>query len=99
LSKPVNWVDPIVGARIKMPISSRLTATVTGDTGGWGVGSQSEYQMVGALSYKIKPRWAIDAAWRYLYSDYSQPQIHTRIVQSGIVLGVTYTLRRAKSAY
>ena len=99
LSKPVNRVDPVVGARTKVPISSRLTATVTGDTGGWGVGSQSEYQMVGALSYKIKPRWAIDAAWRYLYSDYSQPQIHTRIVQSGIVLGVTYTLRRAKSAY
>src|SRR5262249_44316260 len=33
-----NWVDPLVGGRIESPLSSKLTATVFGDVGGWGTG-------------------------------------------------------------
>jgi hypothetical protein len=106
LNKPSNWVDPLVGARIRVPLSPRLNATILGDAGGWGVGSQLDYQMAAALCYTItppsdtiKPRWAIDTAWRYLYSDYSQSQIHTRIAQSGIVLGVTYRIKGPRSTY
>jgi hypothetical protein len=99
LNKSSNWGDPLVGARIKVPLSSKLTATLVGDAGGWGVGSQLDYQLAATLSYKIKPRWAIDTAWRYLYSDYSQPQLHTRIAQSGLVVGVTYRIKGHRSTF
>ncbi|HTT24326.1 MAG TPA: amidohydrolase family protein [Candidatus Sulfotelmatobacter sp.] len=97
LSKPMNWVDPLVGARLKFPISRKLTAAIQGDAGGWGVGSQLDYQMLGALSYRIKPRWALHAGWRYMYTDYSNGQLHSRVAQSGVVIGMTHNFKRSRS--
>jgi opacity protein-like surface antigen len=91
----MNWLDPLAGARIKFPISHKLTAAIQGDAGGWGVGSHLAYQMLGAISYRIKPRWALDAGWRYICTDYSSGQIHSRVAQSGIVIGLTF--KKAKS--
>ena len=88
-----NWTDPLVGARIQVPLTSRLSATIIGDAGGWGAGSELDYQMVGALSYRIKPRWSVDAGWRYLYDDYNPGNLHSRTAQSGLLLGVTYRIK------
>jgi hypothetical protein len=88
-----NWAGPLAGARIQVPISSKLTAIVYGDAGGWGVGSRMDYQMVGGLRYQMKPRWAIDAAWRYLYDDYQTGPIQSRTTESGLVIGVTYRIK------
>ncbi|HTS35910.1 MAG TPA: amidohydrolase family protein [Candidatus Solibacter sp.] len=99
LSKPLSWIDPLVGARIKFPISHKLTAAIQGDAGGWGVGSQLDYQTLGALSYRIRPRWALDAGWRYIYTDYRDGQLHSRIAQSGIVVGVTYRIKSSRSTF
>ena len=92
-SRSNNWADPLVGARIQVPLSEKLMAVIWGDVGGWGVGSQLDYQIVGALSYKINPNWALAAGWRYLFIDYSQDLFHWQIAQSGIVLGVTHSLK------
>src|SRR6185295_7627101 len=40
-----SWVDALVGGRIEAPLSSKFVATVFGDVGGWGTGSQLEYQV------------------------------------------------------
>ena len=97
LSKSINWVDPLVGARIKVPISRKLTAAIQGDAGGWGAGSHLDYQMLGAFSYRIKPRWALDAGWRYIYTDYTDSQLHSRVAQSGIVIGITHSFNKRKA--
>src|SRR5579862_4135423 len=65
-----NWVDPLVGGRIELPLSPRLAVSIFGDVGGWGAGSQLDYQIAGILSYKWKPKWALQAGWRYLDVDY-----------------------------
>lgn len=91
--KSLNYVDPLVGGRIQVPLSPKILATVMGDVGGWGAGSQLDYQIIGALSYRIKPKWALDAAWRYLYVDYAKTYISTQTAESGFVLGVTYALK------
>src|SRR5262249_32493776 len=75
-SRSNNWADPLVGARIQVPLSDRLTAMIWGDAGGWGAGSQTDYQIVGAFSYKIRPEWALAVGWRYLFIDYSQDLFH-----------------------
>jgi len=88
-----NWTDPVAGARIQIPLTPRLSATVIGDAGGWGAGSDLDYQMIGVLSYRVKPRWSMDAGWRYLYDDYNPGMLHSRTTQSGLVLGVTYRIK------
>jgi hypothetical protein len=91
-----NWTDPMVGARVLIPLSPKIMATIAGDVGGWGAGSQMDYQIVGALSYKIKPKLTLDAAWRYLYLDYGQYPFGTQLALSGPVLGVTYSWKRTE---
>ena len=88
-----DWVDPLLGARIQVPLSPKLLATIWGDAGGFGAGAKLDYQIVGALSYQFKPKWSFGAAWRYLYVDYGSTDLSTQTAQSGIAIGVTYTMR------
>src|SRR6478752_6888056 len=48
-SSSQNWVDPVVGGRIALAASPKLVVTILGDVGGWGTGSQLEYQVAGLL--------------------------------------------------
>ena len=95
-SKSQNWVDPLVGGRIEGALSPKLGATLAGDVGGWGTGSQLEYQVVGVLGYKIKPNMTFQAGYRYLYFDYQKggPAGATlNLALSGPLLGVTLNLK------
>jgi hypothetical protein len=87
-----NWVDPLVGGRIELPLSSKLAVSIFGDVGGWGAGSQLDYQIGGILSYKWKPKWALQAGWRYLDVDYRGTSIYDAAM-SGVLIGVTYGLK------
>jgi len=91
-----NWVDPLVGGRIEAPLSSKFVATVFGDVGGWGTGSQLEYQVGGVLGYKLKETATLQAGYRYLAVDYygggvRQPVFDAHL--SGVLLGVTFNLK------
>jgi hypothetical protein len=68
-SKSQNWVDPVVGGRIQAGLAPKVVMTVAGDAGGWGTGSQLEYQIVGLLGYKVKPNMTLQGGYRYLYVD------------------------------
>jgi hypothetical protein len=84
-----NWADPLVGSRIMFPLTPKLRANIWGDVGGWGAGAQLDYQMVGALTYMIKPKWGVDVAWRYMYYDYGTV-VHSVNSYSGLAIGVTH---------
>jgi hypothetical protein len=90
-----NWVDPLVGGRIQSPLSSKIVAGVFGDVGGWGTGSQLEYQVGGLLGYKLK-KATLQAGYRYLAVNYRgggvrQPVFDAHL--SGLVLGFTFDLK------
>jgi hypothetical protein len=84
-----NYADPVVGGRFQIPLSPKLFATIWGDVGGWGAGAQLEYQITSGLTYSIKPRWAVDVGWRYMYTDYGKIVAST-LAYSGIAIGVTH---------
>jgi hypothetical protein len=95
-SKSQNWVDPLVGGRIETGISRKTVFTLAGDVGGWGTGSQLEYQIVGLLGYKVKPNMTLQAGYRYLYFDYQRSGLagaNINLAMSGVVLGVTMNLK------
>jgi hypothetical protein len=91
--KSKDWVDPVLGARIQVPLSPKLLATIWGDAGGFDAGAKLDYQIIGALTYQFKPKWAFGAAWRYLYVDYGSTDFSTQTAQSGIAIAVTYRLK------
>jgi len=95
-SKSQSWVDPLVGGRIVGTLSPKLVATVAGDVGGWGTGSQMDYQVVGLLGYKLKPNMTMQAGYRYLYVDKNKggsAGANANLAMSGILLGVTVNLK------
>jgi len=87
-----TWRDFLLGARIQVPLSRKLAATIWGDASGFLAGANRDYQIVGALTYKIKPKWALSAGWRYLYVDYHKVLFASSMAQSGIIGGVTYSI-------
>ena len=54
-SSSQNWVDPLVGARFIVNLSPKVVVSIAGDVGGWGAGSQLDYQVGGLLGYRLKP--------------------------------------------
>jgi hypothetical protein len=96
VSPSQNWVDPLVGVRIGAPLSAKFEVNLMGDVGGWGVGSQLDYQVAGCLGYKLKENVTLQAGYRYLDVDY-----HARgtngflfdVALSGLVVGVTINLK------
>ena len=87
-----HWADPLLGARIQLPLSSKLTFTLMGDVGPFGTGAHLDYQIAPVLSYKFKRKWAMDVAWRYLYLDYKETFFNSQMAMSGIVFGTTYSI-------
>ena len=90
-SKSLNWADPLMGARILFPLSSKVLVTIGGDAGGFGAGAQLDYEMVGSLGYDLSRKFTLTAGYRYLYVDYRPTggSIYKQIM-NGAVIGVTY---------
>ena len=68
-----DWVDPIIGARLRVPLRPCLTAQVRGDIGGFGIGeaSQCTWNIEATLEYRCSPRCSLFAGYRWLDIDYS----------------------------
>jgi hypothetical protein len=89
-----SWVDPLVGGRITGILTPKMGVTVGGDVGGWGVGSQIDYQAFGLLGYRIKPALALQAGYRYLYFDRRRASgAYLDVATSGVLFGVSITLK------
>jgi hypothetical protein len=89
-----NFVDPLVGGRIEVALSPKIVANILGDVGGWGTGSQLEYQVAGLLGYRIKPTWTLQAGYRYLNVDYRGSRGFVfNATTAGILFGVTIKLK------
>jgi hypothetical protein len=87
-----NWVDPLVGGRILGDLTPKASVAIGGDVGGWGTGSQLDYQFFGILGYKIKPALTLQAGWRYMYVNYRSTTVFD-VAMSGVVLGVSINLK------
>jgi hypothetical protein len=69
-----NWLDPIVGLRTLWQLPPRWTVSISGDLGGFGVGSDFQWQATGLIGYNVKLADTYDsqvyAGYRGLYQDY-----------------------------
>ena len=51
-----DWLDPFVGGRLTVNLIDRLSVSVRGDIGGFGVGSHFTWNMAAILRYQVSPR-------------------------------------------
>jgi hypothetical protein len=88
-----NWVDPLVGGQIQTALGRKVELTVLGDVGGWGVGSQLDYQIVGLLGFKIGRAVTLQLGYRYLDVDYRNNGFLYDAATSGALIGFTFHLK------
>jgi hypothetical protein len=72
----VSWVDPVVGARLRHQFYPGLNLIVSGDVGGFDVGSKFSWQAIAALDYDFMKSkdvtWSGMVGFKALNVDYSQ---------------------------
>ena len=75
-TKSVSWFDPLVGARIRHQFAPALNFMLSGDVGGFDVGSKFSWQVLAILDYEIHRSktavWSAMAGYKALSVDYSQ---------------------------
>jgi opacity protein-like surface antigen len=65
-----GWWDPVIGIRFLVPFGDRWTGVLYGDYGGFGVGSDSTYQVIAGLNWQFARNFSLKAGFRYLHQNY-----------------------------
>lgn len=87
-----NWVDVISGARIQAALSPKMIVTILGDAGAGG--ANLDYQVGAFLGYRVKPKIALQAGWRYLAVNYRPKSTFVYDTDtSGLLFGATFNLK------
>lgn len=95
-SGSVDWVDPLVGARLRFAVAPGHGLFVRGDVGGFGVGSDFSWQAVAGYGFDFAVYSGITFSgvlgYRALAVDYVQGEGRGRygfdMLQHGPILGV-----------
>lgn len=85
-----TFVDPVIAARINVPVAPRLSALLQADIGGFGAGSDFTYQIASTLNYRVAGRFYLSAGWRHLHLDYASGGTRFEGSQTGPIVGVTH---------
>lgn len=82
------WVDPFVGFRGRYDLNDRLYLTGRGDIGGFGISSDSAWNVYGALGIDLSPRTCVEVGYRYYQVDYERGALNYDVATKGPFLGV-----------
>lgn len=65
-----EWLDPFVGLRALFPVGEHSDISLRGDLGGFGVGSQSSYNLTATLFVDVFENGRLAVGYRVLDADY-----------------------------
>ena len=96
-SGDVDWIDPMVGLRLRHQFVPGHELTLSGDVGGFGVGSEFSWQAIGAYRFQFAQShgvtWSGMLGYRALYVDYTKGSGDTLygfdMLQHGPIVGVS----------
>jgi hypothetical protein len=70
VSQDKNWVDPLVGIALHTPREGRFRFGVYGEVGGFGVGSNFEWQIFPTIGIGLTKSLSLEFGYRWLDMDY-----------------------------
>lgn len=96
-SGSVDWLDPVIGARIRYEVAPGHNLFLRGDIGGFGVGSDFSWQAVGGYIFDLGSYQGVTFSgvigYRALSVDYVQGEGRRRyefdMLQHGPILGIS----------
>ena len=66
-----DWVDPYFGLLWQWKIAEKWGTRLRGDIGGFGIGSDLTWNLVGLVDFKPWKHVSLFGGYRVLYQDYS----------------------------
>jgi hypothetical protein len=91
-SDSVQWIDPFVGGRVDIDLSSRWNLMLEGDVGGFDIGSKISLNGQAYLGYRthlLGHETILRLGYRALYQDYSDGGFQWDVTQHGPVIGAS----------
>ena len=82
-----TWVDPVGGMRLRQQLSPKVFAAGLFDVGGFGVSSDSTWQVFAGVGYEWRPGLSLVGGYRYQSVDYDQGDALYDIANAGLLLG------------
>lgn len=90
-SSSTSWIDPLIAARLTIPINDQWLVNGFADWG--GTGDSETWQLYAGVTYKINDAWSTQAGWRYMNvnKDVGDTNSNVDLGMSGPVFAVTYS--------
>jgi opacity protein-like surface antigen len=89
-SDGASWVDPMVGAKARINTSMPVYFTGWGMVGGFGVGSDFSWDVMGGVGYEWTEKFSTVLGYRALGVDYENDGFVFDVVQQGVALGAVF---------
>jgi len=85
-----DWIEPIIGARVRWSLTEKWTWINGGDMSGFGIGSASKltWSVNSVLNYQFARHWSFAFGYRYLNMDYSKGSGASEFGFDGYIDGV-----------
>lgn len=84
------WADPLVGLRWHTRLGRGFFIAGAADVGGFGVASDSTWELLGTLGYQFSDWFAARAGYRHLEVDYEDGGFVWDVDLSGPILGASF---------
>jgi hypothetical protein len=84
------WADPVVGLRSSAQLGRGFFLAGYADVGGFGVASDSTWQLRGTLGYLFNDWFSAQAGYRHLDVDYDHDGFVWDVELSGPIVGATF---------
>ena len=87
----MDWVDPIVGARVRHNFDERWSVVGYADIGGSGSGSDLTWQVLAGVNYAFSPGVIGKLGYRYSSINYRSDGFIYDVATSGVYAGVGFS--------
>jgi hypothetical protein len=89
-SDGASWVDPMIGLKSRIDTDTDFYFTGWGMVGGFGVGSDFNWDVMGGVGYEWTDHFSTVLGYRALGVDYEDDGFVYDVVQQGVALGAVF---------
>jgi hypothetical protein len=82
-----TWIDPVIGIKGRLILDPEFYLTAMANLGGFGVGSDTTWDVFGGLGYQVNNWFSAVIGYRHLAVDYKEGNFIFDVEMSGPVIG------------
>ncbi|MCK8787405.1 hypothetical protein M0638_23835 [Roseomonas sp. NAR14] len=90
LKPSASWIDPVLALRYTRRLGTSWSASVYGDVGGFGAGSDLTWQLLGTINYQVSDSISLRAGYRHMQLEHRKQGTDVDVGLSGPLVAVSF---------